>query len=159
QTRLVESLPQDRARLVCLDRDFEAIAAQSEENPAGEVGTRNLAYVIYTSGSTGRPKGVAIEHRALVNLLWSMLEQPGLSDSDVLLAVTSLSFDIAGLEIYLPLIMGAKLVLADRETSYDGGRLLELLNTCGATVMQATPATWQMLVDAGWKQSRLKALC
>jgi non-ribosomal peptide synthetase component F len=120
----------------------------------------NSAYVIYTSGSTGKPKGVQISHRAVVNFLFSMLKEPGLSSEDVLLAVTTLSFDIAALELFLPLIAGARIVLASRATASDGGLLLALLTGSGVTVMQATPATWKMLLEAGWdKKIGLKILC
>ena len=123
-------------------------------------GPRNLAYVIYTSGSTGRPKGVQIEHRNLVNFLLSMQQEPGLGPQDVLLAVTTLSFDIAGLEIYLPLIAGARVVIASREAAQDGRKLAALLNHAGATVMQATPATWRLLIESGWEGKRdLRVLC
>jgi amino acid adenylation domain-containing protein len=120
----------------------------------------NLAYVIYTSGSTGRPKGVQIEHRGVVNFLLSMQREPGLSQEDVLVAVTTLSFDIAGLEIYLPLITGARLVVATRESTQDGRDLAKLLVSSGATVMQATPATWRLLVESGWSgKSDLRIFC
>ncbi|HEY8224552.1 MAG TPA: non-ribosomal peptide synthetase, partial [Pyrinomonadaceae bacterium] len=133
---------------------------ESEANAGAGVGPGNLAYVIYTSGSTGQPKGVAIEHRALTNFLFSVQRQPGLAADDVLLAVTTLSFDIAGLEIYLPLITGARVVIADAEVASDGIQLKQLLAKSGATVMQATPATWQMLINAGWRgQAGLKVLC
>jgi amino acid adenylation domain-containing protein len=110
----------------------------------------SLAYVIYTSGSTGRPKGVQIPHRAVVNFLLSMAGRPGLGEGDTLLAVTTLSFDIAGLEIYLPLSVGARIELASREVAGDGLRLARLLAECGASVMQATPATWRLLLESGW---------
>jgi amino acid adenylation domain-containing protein len=120
----------------------------------------DAAYVIYTSGSTGRPKGVAVSHRALVNFLWSMRREPGLSQDDTLVAVTTVSFDIAGLELYLPLVTGATLVVAQEETLADGAALLRLLQSSGATVMQATPVTWQLLIDAGWTGSpKLRVLC
>jgi amino acid adenylation domain-containing protein len=120
----------------------------------------DLAYVIYTSGSTGRPKGVAVTHRALLNLLLSMQRKPGLAESDTLLSVTTLSFDIAALELYLPLLVGARVYVASREDVVDGRRLVELLDESGATVMQATPATWRMLLDSGWKGTPgLKVLC
>ena len=108
-----------------------------------------MAYVMYTSGSTGRPKGVPIEHRSVVKLLCSMQHEPGLSREDVLLAVTTLSFDIAGLEMYLPLISGARLIVADSKDVVDGNRLMDLLSKSGATFMQATPATWRLLFEAG----------
>ncbi|HEX2191181.1 MAG TPA: AMP-binding protein, partial [Longimicrobiaceae bacterium] len=120
----------------------------------------SLAYVIYTSGSTGRPKGVMVPHGAVVNFLHTMRERPGLGEDDVLLAVTTLSFDIAGLELFLPLTVGAKVVVAGRETASDARLLAERLAGCGATVMQATPATWRMLLDSGWEgDPGLRALC
>jgi len=131
-----------------------------ELNPSLQVAPENLAYTIYTSGSTGKPKGVAVSHGALMNLLFSMRETPGLTAQDTVLAVTTLSFDIAGLELYLPLIAGARIVLASRETAADGKRLLTALADSGATVMQATPATWHMLIESDWTGGRnLKILC
>ncbi|MEA2690922.1 MAG: hypothetical protein QOJ16_309, partial [Acidobacteriota bacterium] len=111
----------------------------------------NLAYVIYTSGSTGRPKGVEVRHDGVVNLLASMAREPGLTAADTLLAVTTVSFDIAGLEIYLPLAVGGRVVLASRETAGDGLALAAALAASGATTMQATPATWRLLLAAGWQ--------
>jgi thioesterase domain-containing protein/acyl carrier protein len=116
--------------------------------------------VIYTSGSTGKPKGVQISHRAATNFLHSMRSQPGLTAADILLAITTISFDIAVLELYLPLLVGAKVVIASREVAADGSKLLKLLKNTAATVMQATPATWQLLLAAGWSgHSSLKILC
>lgn len=120
----------------------------------------SLAYMIYTSGSTGRPKGVAIEHRALVNFLSSMRKSPGLSDTDALLAVTTVCFDIAVLELYLPLLVGARLVLASTAESRDGRALAARITASSITVMQATPATWKMLLDSGeFRAPGLRALC
>jgi len=113
----------------------------------------NLAYVLYTSGSTGRPKGALVEHRSLAAFLQAMQRRPGLGEDDVLLAVTTLGFDIAGLELFLPLTVGARVVLADRATAADPARLARALERSGATVLQATPATWRMLLDAGWEGS------
>ncbi len=145
---------------VCLDRDWDKIAKESDLNPESNTTATNLVYVIYTSGSTGRPKGVAVQHQSLVNFLTSMRVEPGLREEDTLLAVTTLSFDIAGLELYLPLMVGAQVILASREVASDGGRLIELLQQSGATVMQATPATWRMLLDSGWTgNEQLKMLC
>jgi amino acid adenylation domain-containing protein len=116
--------------------------------------------VLYTSGSTGRPKGVQISHGALANLLRAMRERPGLGAADRLLAVTPVSFDISGLELYLPLSAGAELVLASRKTATDGARLLAALAESGATVLQATPATWRLLLAAGWNATPdLRAWC
>jgi amino acid adenylation domain-containing protein len=147
-------------KCVRLDEDQTQIEQQSSEPFPPLAGPSNRAYVLYTSGSTGRPKGVEIEHRALTNFLCSMAQEPGLSENDVLLAVTTLGFDIAGLELFLPLITGARIELASRETAVDGAALARLLSNSGATVMQATPATWRMLFDSGWPGNRgLKVLC
>jgi acyl-coenzyme A synthetase/AMP-(fatty) acid ligase len=116
--------------------------------------------VLYTSGSTGRPKGVEIEHGALTNFLLSMAETPGLEAEDVLLAVTTISFDIAGLELFLPLTVGARVEIASRSTALDAVALGKALESSGATVMQATPATWRMLLESGWAgDERRKVLC
>jgi amino acid adenylation domain-containing protein len=157
-TSLQDRLPPHRARIVCVDRPAAAMVASRDGG--GRVGGDNLAYVIYTSGSTGRPKGVQVTHRALANFLASMRLRPGLDEDDVLFSVTTLSFDIAGLELYLPLLVGARVVVASREEATDGGRLLKRLTGSGATVMQATPATWRLLLEAGWRgDGRLKVLC
>ena len=141
-----------------------AVVLVGEEGDGGPApvaaGADDLAYVIYTSGSTGRPKGVEIPNRSLVNLLTSMADRPGLGPDEVLVAVTTLSFDIAGLELWLPLVTGAHVVVASRLVAADPRRLAILLDEVGATVMQATPATWRMLVEAGWKgRPGFKALC
>ena len=115
---------------------------------------------MYTSGSTGKPKGVEVPHSALMNFLWSMRGEPGISASDKLLAVTTLSFDIAGLELFLPLITGAQVVIAGRETTRDGKALATLIDDAGITMMQATPTTWKLLLEAGWTgKHNLKMLC
>jgi non-ribosomal peptide synthetase component F len=120
----------------------------------------HLAYVIYTSGSTGQPKGVMVEHRSVVNLLCAMGDEIGLQADDRLLALTTLGFDIAGLELYLPLISGAQVIVLGREESRDAETLTAMLEQSGATVAQATPSTWRMLVESGWTGSPgLKALC
>ncbi|MEX3605215.1 MAG: amino acid adenylation domain-containing protein [Burkholderia sp.] len=122
--------------------------------------SQDLAYVLYTSGSTGRPKGVRISHGALSNFLQSMVKTPGLQASDRLLAVTTISFDIAGLELYLPLIGGGECVLCSAEISRDGRRLKAEVERVRPTLMQATPATWSMLFHAGWRNAEgLKVLC
>ena len=120
----------------------------------------DLAYVIFTSGSTGRPKGVMIDHRALLNLVLSIRREPGMSSDDRLLAVTTLSFDIAALELLVPLAAGGCVVVADRTTALDPVELADRLDTHEITVMQATPATWRMLVDSGWDgRPGLRVLC
>jgi amino acid adenylation domain-containing protein len=160
QQSLLEDLPASQAHILCLDRDWPMIARQSTDAPGVTVTPDALAYVIYTSGSTGRPKGVMVCHRNIVNFLNSMVDDLRPTAGDVVLAVTSLSFDIAVLEIFLPLCMGAKVVLADRETAVDGERLAALLNQSGATLMQATPATWRMLLATGRSSlQEIQVLC
>ncbi|PYK02800.1 MAG: non-ribosomal peptide synthetase, partial [Verrucomicrobia bacterium] len=160
QRRLLEALPKDRARFVCLDSEWKLIARESQENPSETVSPEHLAYVIYTSGSTGKPKGVQIPHRAVVNFLNSMRSEPGLTSADTLLAVTTLSFDIAALELFLPLSVGARVVLATREEAADGAQLAaKIAETC-ATAMQATPATWRLLIDSRWPGNKsLRVFC
>ena len=131
---------------------------------ANALETRNLeslAYVAFTSGSTGKPKGVCVPHRALVNLLSFMQRQPGLDENDRLLAVTNLCFDISALELFLPMMVGARLVVASRESVVDGAKLLGDLRRNSITAMQATPSTWRMLLEAGWigASCSLKILC
>ncbi|MEZ5318102.1 MAG: amino acid adenylation domain-containing protein [Vicinamibacterales bacterium] len=129
---------------------------EDAEAPCGE----DLAYVLYTSGSTGRPKGVQIPRRALANLIQATAARPGLGPGDTLLAVTTLSFDIAALEIWLPLSVGGTVAIATRQEASDGHALLGLLSSHGVTAMQATPATWRLLIDAGWTgQPPIKVLC
>jgi amino acid adenylation domain-containing protein len=148
-----------RTRLTCpqillLDADAATISSASSApliTSAQALLPDDIAYVIYTSGSTGKPKGVRIPHSAVVNFLDSMRREPGLASDDVLLAVTTLSFDIAVLELLLPLSVGARIVLASRDQAQDGNALGELLSTSRATVMQATPATWRILLDTGWR--------
>ncbi|NLX97237.1 MAG: amino acid adenylation domain-containing protein, partial [Rhodopirellula sp.] len=147
---LAADFPAYTGELVCLDAQRHEIARESCDRLDASAGPEDLAYVIYTSGSTGLPKGVEVSHRALSNFLHSIERTPGLDASDVLLSVTTLSFDIFGLELYLPLVCGACVVVADRLAVGDPVRLGDLLVRSGATVMQATPATWRMLIDAGW---------
>jgi amino acid adenylation domain-containing protein len=160
QQRLAATLPVGRAKVVLIDSDWQDIAKCSQTSPGQTTKPENRAYVIYTSGSTGRPKGVEVLHRAVVNFLTTMAERPGMTSEDRLLAVTTLSFDIAGLEIYLPLTVGGSVEIASREVSSDGSQLRARLASSGATITQATPATWRMLLEAGWEGSRgLKVLC
>lgn len=177
------SYPKERLEFMIKDADLIAIVTQKEllqelHDPQVSVllpddiqeesdppvidglSPENLAYVIYTSGSTGKPKGVQVPHRGVVNFLLSMQNVPGLQEHDVMVAVTSISFDIAALELYLPLITGAKLVLASKEVVADGHSLAELLEREQVTVMQGTPATWNLLLQAGWSnKGSLKVLC
>ncbi|MCP4283866.1 MAG: amino acid adenylation domain-containing protein, partial [Gammaproteobacteria bacterium] len=144
--------------VVDLAADWPTIVQTQETPVTDQVTATDLAYVIYTSGSTGHPKGVQLEHQSVVNFLLSMAQAPGIKQSDRLLAVTTISFDIAVLELFLPLSIGAAVEIVSQSKAADGRRLLEKLPS--ATVMQATPATWQMLLAAGWSGSpHLKILC
>jgi amino acid adenylation domain-containing protein len=156
QESLRPTLP-GSAEVLCVDAD--PLSAESAEAPGVAVDPDHLAYLIYTSGSTGRPKGVQVPHGALSNFLATMGDTPGLKPADHLLSVTTLSFDIAGLELYLPLVTGARVEIVSAETAADGARLLERLLVSGATVMQATPATWRLLLEAGWAGGSIKVLC
>jgi amino acid adenylation domain-containing protein len=160
QRSLRDRLHFPNGEIVCLD-DLPKLRDRTEPEPAtNKRQASDLAYVIYTSGSTGRPKGVQIPHRALVNFLTAMQHEPGITEDDKLLSVTSLSFDIAGLEVFLPLIVGAQVTIAPSDAIADGVHLAALMESCGATFMQATPATWRLLLEADWKGSPdLKILC
>ena len=160
QQRCLGQIPPGHAPTICLDRDA-AIFEHLDPSPLPSV-TRpgHLAYVIYTSGSTGRPKGVQIEHGAVVNFVQAMIARPGLRADDTLLAVTTISFDIHVLELFAPLAVGARVVVASRETAADASLLRAVLEKGETTAMQATPSTWRMLVEAGWAGlPRLKLLC
>ena len=154
---LRNALPPHHAEVICVDSDEPPGTLPVEwQGPTPE----SLAYVIYTSGSTGLPKGVEVTHRAMVNFLFSLRREPGLAANDVMLALTTISFDIAGLEWWLPLLVGARVWLAPREAVADGPSLMKVLAQSRATVMQATPSTWRLLLDSNrWPgDARLKAL-
>lgn len=158
QPELAETLPPNPAIRMLVGDAAGTTAATHEPRLGGD--PARAAYVIFTSGSTGRPKGVVVEHRSVVNFLASMARRPGLGERDVLLAVTTLSFDIAGLEMLLPLAVGARVIIATTEEAADPEKLSELIKLRQATVMQATPATWRMLIESGWQGSAtLRVLC
>ncbi|MBU6346534.1 MAG: amino acid adenylation domain-containing protein, partial [Cyanobacteria bacterium REEB494] len=158
ESSIVSRLPKSSARVLLLEPILqEEIAVFFQPRP---LDLASIAYIIYTSGSTGRPKGVQIEHQSLVNCLLSFQNQLQLGSTDTLVAVTTISFDIAGLELLLPLISGAKLVIANQETAQDGFKLTDLLERSQATIMQATPTTWKLLLTAGWQpKNQFCALC
>ena len=133
---------------------------QSRHPLPATIDPESLAYTIYTSGTTGKPKGVRIQHRALANLVCSIAAQPGIQPSDLLLGVAPISFDIASMDVFLPLCTGATLVLAGRTDAADPYRLADLIEAHGITLMQATPATWSLLITSGWLGKRdLRILC
>ena len=163
ESALVHAIDWPRSNAVLVDIDAMALAALPDTplapDAAHDAQPADAAYVIYTSGSTGKPKGVVVPHRAVVNFLDSMARQPGLTHSDRLVAVTTLSFDIAVLELLLPLAVGAEVVLASRDTALDPQALRVLIESTQANVMQATPSTWRMLLESGWAgNGRFKAL-
>jgi len=160
EENLAGDLPNIDATIVRIDADWETIAKSEPVKVGRRSAPDNLAYVIFTSGSTGKPKGVQIEHRTVVNFLESMAREPGTTSDDVLLAVTTMTFDISVLELFLPLAVGAKVVIVSREVPADGVKLAEALSSSGATIMQATPATWRLLVEGDWAgDNNLKVLC
>jgi amino acid adenylation domain-containing protein len=157
----VFGLPRERQLL--LDADAATVDAHPDlrlgAGATPDARPEDPAYIIYTSGSTGKPKGVVVPHRAVVNFLGSMARTPGLAADDVLVAVTTLSFDIAVLELQLPLAQGATVAIASRDEAMDGLALKALLDRSRATVMQATPITWRLLLEAGWRGAKgFKAL-
>ncbi|MFF2807624.1 amino acid adenylation domain-containing protein [Streptomyces sp. NPDC058000] len=160
ESALSAALPADcPSRVVELDAADEP-PTDTAEDFQDRASAKDPAYVIYTSGSTGRPKGVRVGHRALTNFLCSMAREPGFDRTDTLLAVTTACFDIAGLELFLPLVTGGQVQVAPAATAADGFALRALVEECRPTVMQATPVTWRMLIGAGWQGSdALTVLC
>lgn len=153
---LLEAVDFAREQTLALDTDMDERAwAKVDPLPPGDSDPTpdSTAYVIHTSGSTGTPKGVVVPHRCLLNLLCSMQRTPGLSAHDRLVAVTTTSFDISMLELFLPLIAGARVVLAGADDAREGDALRQLLRDSGATAMQATPSGWRLLLDDGWEGS------
>lgn len=167
--RIAYMLRDSGASLLVTGDEFPApdgIETMAPHGPAGDatpparVLADDLAYILYTSGSTGNPKGVPITHGALSNFLRSMANRPGICATDRLLALTTVGFDIAGLELFGPLVRGATVIMTDAAAVRDGARLVKLLQDVRPTLMQATPAGWRMLIEAGWKgDGQLKLLC
>jgi amino acid adenylation domain-containing protein len=148
---LLESLSSQRAKVICIDRDWTSISQESVENPRTAVTPASLSYVIFTSGSTGRPKGVQLEHRNVVNFINSVRRLFALNERDVYLGVASMSFDASVLDFYLPLSVGARLVIVDVDTSRDARALADTMSRSGVSAMHATPSTWRSLIDTGWR--------
>ncbi|HTU34003.1 MAG TPA: amino acid adenylation domain-containing protein [Candidatus Acidoferrum sp.] len=143
-----------------VDRDAHLLTNQPTDNPPSNVGPDNRAYVIYTSGSTGRPKGCELIHHGVVNFMKSMQLVPGMNDADVVMAATTVSFDIAVLELLMPLAVGARIALASRATARTPQTLRKFLRDQSVTIAQGAPTTWRLLVDSGWEgQADLTILC
>jgi amino acid adenylation domain-containing protein len=158
--RLLHLFSDSRAACVSIDDERTAIACESTTPLRAAAGPDEVAYIIYTSGSTGTPKGVQVTVRNLVNFLWSMRDEPGATAADVIPAITTICFDIAALEMYLPLVVGARIVVIDRDVTSDGRLLADALATSGASLIQATPATWRLLLGTGWRgDRRARLLC
>lgn len=156
---LHEKLPKTSATVLYLDAQRSKLKAHDKSNLGLALSATKRAYVLFTSGSTGRPKGVQIPHRALLNFLNSMRIQPGVGPSDKVAAITTLSFDISILEIFLPLISGAEVVIVPHEIAKDGTALTKWIERYHISVLQATPATWRLLLEAGWRgDKRIKGL-
>ena len=148
------------AAIVHLAGDARDIEGTTSANPGRKRSGEDTSHVIYTSGSTGKPKGVAIKHSSVINLFTSMMNEPGFTETDIVYSVTTIAFDIAGVEIFLPLVCGGKTVIASSEDTKDGYRLLSGLKSSGATFMQATPASWKLLLEAGFRSwPRLTMVC
>lgn len=139
------------ARIVCVDSEREAIAARPGHGTGIEVDSRTVAYVLFTSGSTGRPKGVEVEHRSAVNFLAGARELLGFQPGEAMLAIATACFDASIAEFWLPLSAYGRVALATADDARDGSRLMRVLDDSGARLLQATPATWRMLIDAGWQ--------
>ncbi|WP_375167854.1 amino acid adenylation domain-containing protein [Bradyrhizobium sp. CCGB01] len=144
----------DQFAAVLEETGAEAWLLDGQDGEGGDAGNldvavhaESLAYVIYTSGSTGLPKGVMVRHHAVTNFMATMAEQPGMTAADRVLGLTSLSFDIAVLELWLPLTIGACVVLADRAAAQDPVKLKAIVERHGVSLIQATPSTWRMLLD------------
>ena len=146
-----DQLPPTDCETTCLDRDAAELENCDRTNPAVEMTSDNLAYVMFTSGSTGTPKGVAIQHRNVVNLLYGMRTIFPIGPGDRLLGIASPTFDISVLEMFLPLVTGAATTLVNKETAQDAGRLAETIAATRPRFIQATPASWSSLLDAGWQ--------
>jgi len=140
----------DEVRLIDVNDALKLPISSDQNISFPEIEADSLAYIIYTSGSTGKPKGVKVTHKNLANLLLSVAEMPGIVRDDRFLAITTISFDIAAVEMFLPLISGAQVVIADQATIKDGRMINRLIEEAGISILQATPSTLSMLMDAGF---------
>ncbi len=141
----------ENIEVIELDAEWEEISTHSRENLNTKISQTQLAYTIYTSGSTGKPKGVMVEHGNLVNLLVNISKEISFNKNATFFSVTTFSFDICYLELFVPLINGGRLIIVSRDTATDGFKLKEGLAIYRPTHMQATPSTWQLLQNAEWQ--------
>lgn len=148
---------------LCLSVEMATKSSITDATNLGtEIKPQELAYIIYTSGSTGRPKGVEISHGAAANFLGSLRKyEPGCNEYDRLLAITTISFDMSALELLLPLLSGSTMIIANASVVRDPYELLSLIQSQQVTMLQATPATWTMLLESGWngKPRIAKIIC
>jgi amino acid adenylation domain-containing protein/non-ribosomal peptide synthase protein (TIGR01720 family) len=159
QSNLATQFNNYTGTLICIDGDWEkSVSAKSHINPEPINHQNHLAYAIYTSGSTGKPKGVLVNHHGVVNLLLDLMGRLEVTTEDKLLAMTTVGFDIAGLELYGPLIKGASVVIASQQQIKEGRALTQVLNREKITLLQATPSMWSLLLDSGWKGKTVKSL-
>jgi amino acid adenylation domain-containing protein/FkbH-like protein len=160
QSSLMEKTRMFKTPIVFIDTDRGKIRKYSTVKPELILSPKSNAYTIYTSGSTGKPKGVKVHHAAVVNLIESMLKEPGIKENDILLAVVTLSFDMSVFELFVPLSAGATIVIAKSGETTDGPALTDLIKKHNITVIQATPSFWNILLSGGWQgKDDLKALC
>lgn len=159
QRSLADRLPGHGAETVWLDAEAPLVAALPEDRLPPLATPANLAYSIYTSGSTGRPKAVLVPHAGVVNYLVVRGRQLDLGGADVVASVASISFDVIVPQVLMPLAWGASVVIAPSEVAVDGPRLTEMMREFGVTTLMATPATWLLLLDGGWRGGRFQAIC
>jgi amino acid adenylation domain-containing protein len=156
QQQLLGSMPEYPGAVVCLDCDAAALASQSDINPTCPGSSDDPIYIIFTSGSMGRPKGVEVSHRGVVNLLTWMAKELVVGPGDIIPALASFAFDMSVPELYLALVTGGTVLIAQRHLVANGEELAEFLTRHRATVVHATPTTWRLLLDAGFTGANLK---
>ncbi|MDF1756883.1 MAG: amino acid adenylation domain-containing protein [Legionellaceae bacterium] len=159
RSELNQAIKNINPQIINIEEQKKLLQQMPEHNLGHDIRS-HLAYVLYTSGTTGKPKGVQVSQTALINLLFAMQKEVEFKSSDVLLAITPLTFDISAVEIYLPLLCGASVIFADNKTRYDPHQLIENISKYNVTIMQATPVTWQILINVGWQNKhKIKMVC
>lgn len=158
-TNLIKIIKNKTVQIINLDEEKTNIGQMPESNldiPC----SYETAYILYTSGTTGKPKGVEIGHKSLENLIFSMKNKIDFGKDDTLLAITPLSFDLSVPDVYLPLVFGGAFVLANIGTRFNPNQIVHSIVHFNISIMQATPTTWQMLIESGWKdESKIKVIC